>query len=238
MPHDDEDDKENEDMEDPDTRLHSEHSSISVEDNPKPIISHSARLTDARVQKDTELSDSEDEGLGGRRHRQNHNEPQNSVNSKRKGKATMSPTGSLSRRSKQPEASGSRDSSMGPSVPLQEPQAGADETASAEPPRTVSTGAIVPTSTLADDDQMDVDPQGVDAELHRVMETGLVDNVGASTKPSTEQSAAPAATPQTTADDANVAHPPAFASDSILPVGKHASEVGERTPEPSNPVTE
>lgn len=203
-----------------------------------PFIPNSARLTDARVQKDTELSDSEDEGLGGRRHRQNHNETQNSGNRKRKGKATMSPTGSLSRRSKKPEASGSRDSSMGPSVTSQDPQAKADATAPAEPPRMVSTGAIVPTSTLADDDKMDVDPQGVDAEHHRVVETGLVDDNGTLAKPPTEQPAAPAATPQTTASGANVTPPPAFASNSILPVGTHASEVGEETPEPSNPATE
>lgn len=37
MPHDDEDDKENEDMEDPDTRLHSEHSSTSAEESFKPL---------------------------------------------------------------------------------------------------------------------------------------------------------------------------------------------------------
>jgi histone deacetylase 1/2 len=195
-------------------------------------------VTDARVQKDTELSDSEDEGMGGRRHRQNHNETHNAANGKRKGKATQSPTGSLSRRSKRPGASaGSRDSSLGPSVPPKGPQVTADSATAAEAPITVSTGAIVPTSTLADDDAMDVDPQEVDAELQKIVETGQIDNVGTTAKPPTEQPVPPAATPQT-AGESNVTRPPAFASDSILPVGKLASEVGEDTPEPSGPPTE
>ena len=193
-------------------------------------------MTDARIQKDTELSDSEDEGMGGRRHRQNHNEAQNSVNSKRKGKATMSPTGSLSRRTKRPEAESSRDSSMGPSVPPQDSQAVPDTVALAEAPKTVSTGAVLPTSALAEDDKMDIDSQGVDAELQKVVETGLVDKIGTATEPSTEQPVAPTATPLTSSGDAVVTHPPAFASDSILPVGKLASEVGEETPEPVNHV--
>lgn len=201
-------------------------------------------MTDARVQKDTELSDSEDEGMGGRRHRQNHNEAQNAANGKRKGKATQSPTGSLSRRLKRPGASAeSRDSSSGPSVPPQGPQVTVDSattsetTTAAEAPITVSTGAILPTSTLADDDAMDIDPQEVDAELQRIVETGQIDNVGTTAKPPTEQPGPPAATPQT-AGESSVTRPPAFASDSILPVGKLASEVGEETPEPSGPATE
>lgn len=175
--------------------------------------------------------------MGGRRHRQNHNELHNLVNGKRKGKATQSPTGSLSRRSKRPTASGSPESSLGPSVPSQDPQPLADTAVAAEAPRTVSTGAIVPTSTFTDDDAMDVDPQEVDAELQKEVETGQIENVGTTAKPPTEQPIPPTATPQATASDSSVTRPPAFASDSILPVGKHASEVGEETPEPSGPAT-
>lgn len=178
--------------------------------------------------------------MGGRRHRQNHNELQNLINGKRKGKATQSPTGALSKRSKRPEASNSpaagpsRDSSLDISGSQTEGQSVAPETTNAaDPPRTVSTGAIVPTSTLVGDDKMDVDPQEVDAALQEEVATGQIDSVGTIAKEPTTRPDAPAATPQLAADS-TVMHPPAFASDSILPVGKHASEVGEDTPEPSS----
>lgn len=198
-----------------------------------------ARETDARVQKDTELSDSEDEGMGGRRHRQNHNELQNLINGKRKGKATQSPTGLLSKRSNRPEVSNSpapepsRASSSEISGAPTEPQAATSESAIvADASRTVSTGAIVPTSTLVNDDKMDVDPQAVDVELRTEVETGQINNVGTIAKELVAQPDAPAATPAPETDS-TVVHPPAYASDSILPIGKHASEVGEDTPEPT-----
>ncbi|KAJ9106196.1 histone deacetylase [Naganishia friedmannii] len=215
MPHDDEDEKEDEDMEDPDVRIQS-------------------RERDARVQHDTELSDSEDEGTGGRRHRQNHNELQNLINGKRKGKATQSPTGTISKRSRRvttsnsPATGASRDASAAASSSQPEMPAGPEDT-----PRVVGTGAIVPTSTIGNaGDQMDIDPQAVDAELETEMQTGQIDDVGMTAKEPSGTTDAPAATPQTT-DKSEVFHPPAFSPDSILPVGKHASEVGELTPEPS-----
>jgi hypothetical protein len=175
--------------------------------------------------------------MGNRRHRQNHNELQNLINGKRKGKATQSPTGLLSKRSKRPEDSNSpaaepsRASSSEISGAPTDAQA-AEGGLVADAPRTVSTGAIVPTSTLVNEDKMDVDPQAVDAELRTEVETGQINNVGTIAKEPVAQPEAPAATPAPNTDT-TVVHPPAYASNSILPVGKHASEVGEDTPEPT-----
>lgn len=206
-------------------------------------ITYAARERDARVQHDTELSDSEDEGTGGRRHRQNYNELQNAINGKRKGKATQSPTGTLPKRSKRvttsnsPATGVSRDVSLAPSGSQSDvPAVTGDGSMAVDAPRVVSTGAIVPNSALGDGGQMDVDPQvdaqAVDAELQTEITTGQIDDVGMSAKELSGTADAPVATPQTT-DKSEVFRPPAFAPDSILPVGKHASEVGELTPEPS-----
>jgi hypothetical protein len=111
-----------------------------------------------------------------------------------------------------------------------------DAAASSDAPRVVGAGAIVPTSSLGDGgDEMDVDPQAVDAELEKELQTGQIDDVGTTAKEPSGTTDAPAATPLI-ADKSEVFHPPAFAPDSILPVGKHASEVGELTPEPSTIV--
>lgn len=82
---------------------------------------------------------------------------------------------------------------------------------------------------------MDIDPKAVDAELEKEIQTGQVGDVGTTAKEPSDTPDAPAVTPQTT-EVSEVFHPPAFAPDSILPVGKHASEVGELTPEPSTDV--
>jgi hypothetical protein len=180
--------------------------------------------------------------MGGRRHRQNHNELQNLINGKRKGKATQSPTGLVSKRSNRPGASNSpaadpsrASSSEISGAPTDLPPASSESAIAADAPRTVSTGAVVPTSTLANEDKMDVDPQAVDAELRAEVATGQIDNVGTTAKGPMAQPDAPVPTPSLAADS-SVVHPPAYASDSILPVGKHASEVGEETPEPTTEV--
>lgn len=180
--------------------------------------------------------------MGGRRHRQNHNELQNLINGKRKGKATQSPTGLLSKRSKRPDASNSpaaersrASSSEMSGAPTDLGAVSSVSAIGAEAPTTVSTGAVVPTSTLAND-KMDVDPQAVDAELRTEVETGQINDVGTIGKEPVAQAGAPAPTPSVGSDPTTVVHPPAYASDSILPVGKHASEVGEDTPEPTTEV--
>ncbi|KAJ9124156.1 hypothetical protein QFC22_000953 [Naganishia vaughanmartiniae] len=245
MPHDDEDDKEDEDMEDPDVRIQCKSrakNSLQIRKSSDRRKSRPARERDARVQHDTELSDSEDEGTGGRRHRQNYNELQNLINGKRKGKATQSPTGALQKRSKRgttsnsPATGASRDASAAPSSSQTDMLAGTEDALASDAPRVVGTGAIVPTSTLGNGgDQMDIDPQTVDADLETEIQTGQIDDVGMAANEPSGTTEAPSATPQTT-DKSEVFHPPAFAPDSILPVGKHASEVGELTPEPSTEV--
>jgi hypothetical protein len=165
------------------------------------------RQKDARIQRDGELSDSDDEGMGGRRHRQNHGESNEKPSSRRKGKS--------------PEK---RDTNGGPVSPKMDKKKrvngekvgngtpGLDSEAPPAPKGTVvSTGAIIATGELEDgeveeDAEMkatgtgtptnqsaDVDMDAVNSEIENEKATGQINKVGTEAKGADESGAIPPA---------------------------------------------
>lgn len=186
------------------------------------------RQKDARIQRDGELSDSEDEGLGGRRHRQNHSRD-----------SICSPAGSGKRKSKSPVASGGnsngangtngttpngngagskkprKSSSVKSPIPGRAEEGGnevePEEALSPGPAGVVvSTGAIVPTEEINNDEKAedgtpavkaasasieepvahpvagpsegDVDMDAANAQIETEKESGEIDQVGTEAK--------------------------------------------------------
>jgi len=115
------------------------------------------RQKDARIQRDGELSDSEDEGMGGRKHRQNHSESTDKPSSKRKGKSPEKSNGT--------EKNGTTSPKAQKDEPLVSPTKGTSAAGTPDPegvlppaPKgaVVGTGAIVKSGTDGDED-MDAD---------------------------------------------------------------------------------
>jgi hypothetical protein len=113
------------------------------------FFSYTVRQKDARIQRDGELSDSEDEGLGGRKHRQNHGESNgDKPSSKRKG---QSPEKSSRNGTSVNGSSASRKSRSPQKSPVATTAVTLDPEAVTIPPpvgTVVGTGAIVPTDEL------------------------------------------------------------------------------------------
>jgi hypothetical protein len=165
------------------------------------------RQKDARIQRDGELSDSDDEGMGGRRHRQNHGESSEKPSSRRNGKSpekrdtnggSTSPAADKKKRS-----NGEKADSGTPELNLEAPPA---------PKGTVvNTGAIVPTEELEEgeiegDAEMkatgtetltnqsaDVDMNAVNSEIEDEKATGQIKKVGTEAKGANETGAIPPA---------------------------------------------
>jgi len=170
------------------------------------------RQKDARIQRDGELSDSDDEGMGGRRHRQNHGESSEKPSSRRKGKSPekREKNGSVAngvstspKAEKSASANGEKTVSSTPELNPEAPPA---------PKGTiVSTGAIVPTEELEegeieDDIEMkatgtdtptnqsaDVDMDAVNSEIEIEKATGQIDQVGIEAKGADETGVVPPA---------------------------------------------
>lgn len=205
LDHDDDDGREDEDMDDPDIRINSELSHVMRDVSVRPKLTYSTclvRQKDARIQRDGELSDSDDEGMGGRRHRQNHGESSEKPSSRRKGKSpekratngaatnggSTSPTKTDKAASKDGDKANSSTPELNPDAPP------------APKGTVVSTGAIVPTEDLEkgeikDDVEMkatgtetstpqtaDVDMDAVNSEIEAEKATGEINKVGTEAK--------------------------------------------------------
>ena len=165
------------------------------------------RQKDARIQRDGELSDSDDEGMGGRRHRQNHGESNEKPSSRRKGKSPEKRDtngGSASPKAdKKKRVNGEK---VGNGTP------GLDSEAPPAPKGTVvSTGAIIATGELEggevnEDTDMkangtdtptnqsaDVDMDAVNSEIENEKATGQINKVGTEAKGADESGAIPPA---------------------------------------------